>query len=839
MWAELLKIANIHDKNQRYILADALDKFLIKLSNKKFVVEPKKGYWIAHVDFANKQHAKNAGFLWRKWDPSNPTFSCWGTDKPNIIHNLDKNIWDVVNKSDLKTITTSETNDLNLDVTYDGVQYYVKGLGTHQIKDQLKKLNFRWDPSSTSWTTTNKEAAEALKSAKDLTNYLDSIADYDRSAYQKSFQATPNKELNLIQPANPNIRYYPYQEVAVEYALDKFKKDHGVILGDPTGLGKTGESIAIINQLQDVNKILIISTAKTKMQWEKELKDWLARDLSIGIVEKDFWPATDIVICSYGMLGKFKAITDRTTFDLIVADEGHKFKNKDSQRAKNIIGSMNENTFQYQGGLKAKHKLVLTATPIANRPHELWTLMHFIDPIKFPHYGPFKKEYGIWKSIEVGAKKKEDPNKNPLLDDEEKKSTGTRRTEVYMGPQNLDQLNRLLRSEYMIRRNKEEVQKDLPPKTRRIIELKLSGDLPAQTSQVLTKLGVDKDLDNLTILKGKLDEKARLEKIAKDHPTKELLSKISELSNTEHQYIALLEKLNTTVEKNFEKIAEMRRIDGIEKAPSVVQHILDLLEESPNQKLTVFAHHKDVIAMIKNGVEQVYPESVIVVVGGTSDEKLFHSIKEFQTNPQKKVFLGSLQAVKEGVNGLQKASSHIIFAEFSYVPSDMEQAEGRLHRNLQDQPVLIDYMVKHNSLDAHMAQLVARKLRMIEKALDPNLGVTPQRGAPVEPIQEIKQVDKEINQVQEQLTSSGLTKDQQDAIREGILMMNGSNPDGAREINGVGFNKMDSEFGRSLANFIESKGFLSPKQYMYARNLLNKYRKTQLPPEIVQRIWPA
>jgi len=128
---------------------------------------------------------------------------------------------------------------------------------------------------------------------------------------------------------------------------------------------------------------------------------------------------------------------------------------------------------------------------------------------------------------------------------------------------------------------------------------------------------------------------------------------------------------------------------------------------------------------------------------------------------------------------------------------------------------------------------------MIEKALDPNLGVTPQRGAPVEPIQEIKQVDKEINQVQEQLTSSGLTKDQQDAIREGILMMNGSNPDGAREINGVGFNKMDSEFGRSLANFIESKGFLSPKQYMYARNLLNKYRKTQLPPEIVQRIWPA
>jgi len=146
-------------------------------------------------------------------------------------------------------------------------------------------------------------------------------------------------------------------------------------------------------------------------------------------------------------------------------------------------------------------------------------------------------------------------------------------------------------------------------------------------------------------------------------------------------------------------------------------------------------------------------------------------------------------------------------------------------------------MVKHNSLDAHMAQLVAKKLKMLEKALDPNLNVAPAYTGHTDPVKEIKDIDREIIKTEEKFSPSGLTEDQQKAVMEALVLMNAQNPDGAREINGVGFNKMDSEFGRSLADQAASRGMLSPKQMFAAMKLLQKYRKTQIPADIANRIW--
>ena len=787
MFGDLIRTARLHDQNGRYILADILEKFILKLSAKKFDVEPMQGFWIAHVDFANKQYAKDAGFQWKKWNPANPNYGCWGTNKPAVIQKLDKNVWNVISSGDktLKTIIKSEDTDLNVDVTYDNVKYYVAGQGIWGIKDRLKNLGFKFDPTKSSWTTFDKEAAESLRSSKDFDIYRDSMMNYDRDRYKASYQATPESQYNLIQPANGKIKYYPYQEVAIYTGIKDLRSGHGIILGDPTGLGKTGEAIGIINNMPDVKTVLIVSTSKTKRQWQKELHNWLSREFTIGIAEKQIWPSDQIVICSWDTLHNFKQYTDKIVFDMIILDEAHKMNNSASRRSKSVIGELSTNSFQYEGGLKGKYKIELTATPIGGKPNKLWPLLHFIDPKEFPTFKPFKNKYGIYKDLKPVDKSEEEElegDENPKdPKKEEKKSRGG---EIYMGPQNLDELNKVLRSKYMIRRNKEEVAKDLPPKTRRIIELELSHELPKNVEATLDQLGITQSLDNLSKLKKDMDEKSRLYKLAQTHPTKEILNKITTLVESEKQYVAQLERLHTTMEKSFEKLAELRRIDGIHKAPLVGEYINDLLEESPNKKLTVFAHHQDVILMIKNVVESENPGSVLLLTGGMSDSQSFKIVQEFQTNPDKKVFLGSLEAVKEGLDGLQKVCSHLIFAEQSYNPDTMEQGEGRLYRNLQGEPVLVDYIVKHNSLDAHAAQINAMKIKNTVAVLDP---ITP-------------------GQTEEVLTSTGTSQEKEKAIMDAIVMV-------SQKQNGEGFAPgKEAGFGDSLAKQVLDRGFLTPKQ---------------------------
>ena len=832
-FSKLIKTANLHDQNKRYILSDVITQFMTKLAIGKFKVVPHNGYWVAEVDFKNKDFAKNAGF---KWDGKNKQ---WTTNSPTVVDNLDKNLWEIANKSALQTITTAEENGMNIDVTYDGVNYYAKGMGTHYIKDKLKRAGFTWSPRDEAWLTQKPQAAAALKSEADLYKYLEASSDYDRDAYRKSYQMEPEKDYNLIQPANKEKKHYPNQEVAIDYTLDKLNnKGHGVILGDPAGSGKTSQAIGVVNNLTDLHQILIIATGKTKTQWEKELKLWLAKDYSIGIVETGFWPKADIVICSWDMLGKFKAITDRTTFDLIIADEAHKMKNIKSGRAKHVIGAYNKELMSHQGGLKAKHKIALTATPISNRPHELWSILYFIDPQKFHSYKDFKNKYGIFKQIEVDTKlTDEEKSKMISMGEDPDEQGGTRRVEAYFGPQNLDLLNQTLRSEYMVRRRKEDILKDVPPKTRQLIELSLSNNVSPEIQDIIDELGLDDELDYIDQLEKDMEEKAHLEKVLHSNPdqqnNKELLNKITTLSHSEKEYAAQLDKLNTKLtdprvsKVAFEKIAAMRHQDGLDKAPFIVEHILDILEESPNEKITVFVHHQDVFEMVKNGVEAVYPDSVLEVKGGTSDEKTFKAVQEFQNNPAKKVFLGSLQAVKEGMDGLQKVSSRLIFGEISYVPADMEQAEGRLFRNLQGKPVLIDYIVKHNSIDYHMARHIATKMRMTDQALEVREPTSPNL------VKDINHVDDEIAELQKQSQPTRFTEGQLKAIKEAMIFINGQGKiDPAR-----GFIASDEKFGKSIANQLLSGRLLSPRQYEACVKLLAKYKDNLLAPELIAAIW--
>ena len=51
------------------------------------------------------------------------------------------------------------------------------------------------------------------------------------------------------------------------------------------GLGKSIEAIGYINASPDIHRVLVVTKAKLKLNWERELRKWLVRPLTVGIVE--------------------------------------------------------------------------------------------------------------------------------------------------------------------------------------------------------------------------------------------------------------------------------------------------------------------------------------------------------------------------------------------------------------------------------------------------------------------------------------------------------------------------------------------------------------------------
>src|SRR5262249_55830616 len=123
----------------------------------------------------------------------------------------------------------------------------------------------------------------------------------------------------------------------------------------------------------------------------------------------------------------------------------------------------------------AKRKILLTGTPLLNRPAELWALLHFLAPAQWPNFyrfahrycAPFKSEWG-WD---------------------------------FSGASNLEELNVKLRGGLMLRRLKKDVLSQLPPLTRALVPLDVGlGDLEALTRLAgLDPLKMPLEVDPLSI----------------------------------------------------------------------------------------------------------------------------------------------------------------------------------------------------------------------------------------------------------------------------------------------------------------------------------------------------
>lgn len=303
----------------------------------------------------------------------------------------------------------------------------------------------------------------------------------------------------------------------------------------------------------------------------------------------------------------------------------HRAKNPKAKRSKALFA------------IPARRRLLLTGTPILNRPAEIWPLLNYLDPVAWPKFFTFAKRYAAARQEWIPGARKMVWN--------------------FQGASNLDELQFKLRSSLMIRRLKQDVLTELPPKIRQIIELPANGCV-----QVLKTERQKYDASRARVRA--LREAVELAK-ASDDPA---------------VYHSAVDALKAGVTAHFTEMSIIRHETAVAKIPYVIEHVQGVLDEDEDRKVILFAHHVDVVQAFADA----FGAQAVSLTGATKMADRQPAVDRFQTNPTCRVFIGNIQAAGVGIT--LTASAHVVFSELSWVPADLSQAEDRCI--VEGQPIL-------------------------------------------------------------------------------------------------------------------------------------------------------
>jgi SWI/SNF-related matrix-associated actin-dependent regulator of chromatin subfamily A-like protein 1 len=517
-------------------------------------------------------------------------------------------------------------------------------------------------------------------------------------------------------PCPKGLEYKNYQRAGIAYALSR----KHTIIADEMGLGKSIQAIGYMNaNIQRINKVLILCPASLKINWQRECQKWLVRKKEIQIIKS----STDLLRSDASIyISNYELLTDpkirqrneesdreyderllntksvktqlfSIALDLLILDEAHYIKNPNSQRAIAVLGKSKSGNIPAVKGIfnNANNVIALTGTPVQNNPIEIFPLLHAMYPKVYSSYWTFAQKYhGAHQKI-IGHPK------------------FGKKVWALSEPQNLDHLQETLRSTCMIRRLKEDVLKELPPKIRSIVVIE-----PEEDKKLKRYLDEEYEIENQN--KSKIISiKEKSEKIEEEIKTlmngtsvnddrKDKLDELKkEYDKTVNDSMMYMSKTLGELQSERAKMAEY-------KLPSIYEHIDQLLEDG--HKAVVFCVSHSIIDKIM----AKYKDISVKIDGRDSQENRQKSVDLFQNNTNTKIFVGNIKAAGVGLT-LTKAS-HVIFAELDWVPANIYQAEDRCHRMGQKDIVFVYHYVLEGSFDETFIKVIVNKQNIFDKMLD-------------------------------------------------------------------------------------------------------------------------
>jgi SWI/SNF-related matrix-associated actin-dependent regulator of chromatin subfamily A-like protein 1 len=309
----------------------------------------------------------------------------------------------------------------------------------------------RWNGDEKRWEFPAVQLPKAMKVFKDYDIKYDSNLEKlltELKDRRIDLDAIRNMEDTKITIPDLKLSLYPYQNTGVAF-IDR--AGGRCLVADAPGLGKTIQALSYA-QLHGL-KTIIVCPLSVVLNWKKEINKFFGKDATIwdtkghtGILKNQFH------IVHYDAVGKMVDKLCKIDFDLLVCDEATHLKNRQTIRAKSILGSWKER--KKYPGIKTKYCIFLTGTPVMSRPVEAFSLLNSIDKNRFSSFYHFIERYGGWR----GA-----------------------------APMNLKDLHDRTK-DLVIRRKKEEVLPELPSKQRNELYVELTKAEHTEYQQLLNDI---------------------------------------------------------------------------------------------------------------------------------------------------------------------------------------------------------------------------------------------------------------------------------------------------------------------------------------------------------------
>ncbi|HEX8892814.1 MAG TPA: DEAD/DEAH box helicase, partial [Terriglobales bacterium] len=408
----------------------------------------------------------------------------------------------------------------------------------------------------------------------------------------------------------------------------------GGCLADDMGVGKTAQVLALLETRRErrsageaIGPSLVVAPRSLVFNWIQEAARFTPqlRILNYSGIARngEKFDSYDVILATYGTVRRDVLRLKDIAFDYVILDEAQAVKNADSESSKAVRL------------LCGAHRLALSGTPVENHLGELWTLFEFLNPGMLGAASAFRRVGGSMR--------------NP--------SEETRRL-----------LGHALRP-FILRRTKEQVARELPPKSEQTVYCELEA------------------------------EQRKLYNELRQHYRAALLRRVEREGLAKAKILVLEALLRLRQAACHPGLLDQKLAgNSSAKLEALLEQLREVLDEG--HKALVFSQFTSLLRIVRDRLDRS-GSTYTYLDGATRDRQA--CVERFQNDEKCRLFLISLKAGGLGLN--LTAAEYVFILDPWWNPAVEAQAVDRTHRIGQTRPVFAYRLIARDTIEEKVLQL--------------------------------------------------------------------------------------------------------------------------------------